>query len=226
LAASQLDRHQVILLSTTPLWIVSMGWLYFVPRFLLSDFTWPHRILGTVLVESDIPKTPEPYHRLIRLFWGYIHFYLGRFSRHYCGWVGIEYNNQIADLPFGLILKWSDGTRLEEVLTMKVARAAGFPVPKVITYGEHPAYPHAPISILMTRLPGRELGQVYEDLSDEDRATALSEMQAIFDTMRRWKSPWGDDRICSIIGGAIEVFECQIIRLVRARMKLGSTSSF
>ena len=53
-------------------------------------------------------------------------------------WVGITYDNQIAQLPFGLILKWFDGTRVEEVLARQVARAAGFPVPKVNCYGEHP----------------------------------------------------------------------------------------
>ncbi|QKX58665.1 uncharacterized protein TRUGW13939_05792 [Talaromyces rugulosus] len=84
-------------------------------------------------------------------------------------WVGIPYDNQIAQLPFGLILKWSDGTRIEEVITMQVAREAGLPVPKVIGYGEHPDTPHTPISILITRLPGRELGQCYKTLSDADR---------------------------------------------------------
>ena len=33
------------------------------------------------------------------------------------------------DLPFGLILKWSDRTRIEEGIAMQMARAAGMPVP-------------------------------------------------------------------------------------------------
>ncbi|KAI9737251.1 MAG: hypothetical protein M1818_005784 [Claussenomyces sp. TS43310] len=86
---------------------------------------------------------------------------------------------------------------------MQVARAAGFPVPKVLCIGEHPDSPHAPISILMTRIPGQELGQVFETLSDEDRDTAFSEMQTMLRTMREWPHPWGGERICSISGTAI-----------------------
>lgn len=84
-----------------------------------------------------------------------------RFSRSYCSWVGIAYDNQSAQLPFGLILKWSGGTRLEEVLAMQVARAAGFPVQKVICYRDHLGTLYAPVLILMTRLPSKELGYVY-----------------------------------------------------------------
>jgi tRNA A-37 threonylcarbamoyl transferase component Bud32 len=126
-----------------------------------------------------------------------------RFSRSYCGWFGIPYDNQIAQLPFGLILKWSDGTRLEEVLSMQVARRAGFPVPRVICYGEHSDTPHAPISILMTRIPGRELGQVYETLSIEDKKSILQELKNYLGVMRRWSNPWGKSRICSLLGTAI-----------------------
>ncbi|KAF2801870.1 kinase-like protein [Mytilinidion resinicola] len=86
---------------------------------------------------------------------------------------------QICPLPFGLLLKWSDGTRLEEVLATKVARAAGFPVPIILTYGDHPDTPHAPVSIFMTRLPGQELGEVYETLSKEDQDAALLRDKAL-----------------------------------------------
>lgn len=126
-----------------------------------------------------------------------------RFSRSYCNWVGIDYDNQIAQLPFGLILKWSDGTRLEEVLAMQVARAAGFPVPKVICYGDHPDTPHAPVSILMTRLPGKELGRVYETLSSEDKKSVLNELKNYLEAMRGWTNPWGGKRICSLLGTSI-----------------------
>jgi hypothetical protein len=60
---------------------------------------------------------------------------------------------------------------------MQVARLAGFPVPRVIRYGDHPDTPHAPVSILMTRVPGEELGQVYETLSDEDKNSILEELK-------------------------------------------------
>ncbi|EEP76426.1 predicted protein [Uncinocarpus reesii 1704] len=106
-------------------------------------------------------------------------------------------------LPFGLILKWSDGTRLEEVLTTQVARRAGFPVPKVICYGDHPDTPHAPVSILMTRIPGDELGRVYKTLSGTERDSIQLQLKGYLEAIRRWKSPWGENRICSSAGTAI-----------------------
>lgn len=167
----------------------------------MPDFTWPER--SRTIPTEQLPPTPSQTHRSIRLFWGIIHKWLRRFSHSYCGWVGVAFDSQIAQLPFGLILKWSDGTRIEEVVTMQVARRAGLPVPRVICYGEHPDTPHAPISILMTRLPGRELGQAYVTLSDRDRESILNELKGYLDTIRKWKNPWGEDRICSLIGTPI-----------------------
>lgn len=136
-----------------------MGWLrHLIPPILLPSFTWPHRIVGIVPLASEIPPTPQLTPWIIRRFWGVVHEYLVHFSLRYCAWFGIPFDNQIVQLPFGLVLKWSDGTRLEEALATQVARAAGFPVPRVLCYGEHPDSPHAPVSILMTRLPGSELG--------------------------------------------------------------------
>jgi len=140
-------------------------------------------------LSSEIPPTPEPSHPLIRRFWGYIHWFLLQFSIRYCRWVGIPFDNQIVPLPFGLLLKWSDGTRLEEVLATKVYRAAGIPTPKIISYGEHPDMPHAPVSILMTRLPGREIGQAYKSLSPEAQTTALTKFKLYLSTIRGWTSP-------------------------------------
>lgn len=172
-----------------------------MPRCLLPDFIWQENKVRSIA--NEIPPTPQPTHPLLRRLWGILHYYLRKFSRHYCGWVGIDYDNQIAQLPFGLILKWSDGTRLEEVLAMQVARAAGFPVPKVICYGDHPDTSHAPVSILMTRLPGEELGQVYETLSSEDKSSVSKELKSYLAAMREWTSPWGGKRICSLIGTSI-----------------------
>lgn len=45
---------------------------------------------------------------------------------------------------------------------MRAVRAAGIPAPKVITYGSHPDTPYAPVSILMARLPGMELAEIFE----------------------------------------------------------------
>ncbi|KAH8429106.1 uncharacterized protein LDX57_006776 [Aspergillus melleus] len=174
---------------------------HFIPRYLLPDYTWPDPIRP--LTTERIPTTPRPTSPRLRRLWGVVHDYLQRFSQLYCAWFDIPFDNQIAQLPLGLILKWSDGTRVEEVLAMQVARAAGFPVPRVICYAEHPDTPHAPVSILMTRLPGVELGQVYETLSSEERDSVSKELRRYLGTMRGWLNPWGGDRICSLTGAAI-----------------------
>ncbi|RAL06783.1 kinase-like protein [Aspergillus homomorphus CBS 101889] len=173
-----------------------LQWL--VPRLLLPSFTWSDH--EATVLSDQLPPVPQATHPRIRQFWGIVHKYLRRFSRSYCSWVGVAYDNQIAQLPFGLILKWSDGTRLEEVLAMQVARKAGLPVPKVICYGEHADTPHAPVSILMTRLPGKELGQIYEALSNEEKDAVSQQLDQYLTTIRNWKNPWGESRICSLLG--------------------------
>jgi hypothetical protein len=183
-----------------------MGWLpYLVPSILLPTFTWPHRVLGSVDVALSFPPTPGLASPIVRRVFGFIHDCLHIFSRHYCKWVGIRYDNQIAQLPFGLVLKWSDGTRLEEVVATKLARSAGFPVPKIISYGEHPDTPHAPVSILMTRVPGQDLGTrgIYEQLSDDDSETIYNELHYMLGVMRNWSHPYGGERICSVLGTAV-----------------------
>ena len=151
----------------------------------------------------EIPPTPKTTPRIIRLFWGRVHKVLIKLAFRYADWRGHKIDNQIIHLPFGLLLKWSDGTRIEEVLAMQVARAAGFPVPRVICYGEHADSPHAPISIIMTRMPGSELGQVYKTLKLEEQDTVMSELKLYMDVMRSWPNPWGRTRICSVSGTAI-----------------------
>lgn len=86
---------------------------------------------------------------------------------------------------------------------MEVARRAGLPVPRVICYGEHPDSPHAPVSILMTRIPGDELGRVYEALSESERNSIQQQLKCYLEAMRRWKNPWGGDRVCSLLGTAV-----------------------
>lgn len=86
---------------------------------------------------------------------------------------------------------------------MQVARNAGLPVPRVICYSAHPDTPHAPVSILMTRVPGEALGRVYEVFSDEDRNLVLEELRAYLEIMRVWSSLWGELRICSLPGTSI-----------------------
>ena len=55
----------------------------------------------------------------------------------------------------------------------------------------------------MIRLPGKELGQVYEELSDEDKRSVLQELKGYLEVMRGWPNPWGGNRICSLLGTAI-----------------------
>ena len=141
-----------------------------------------------------MPPTPRPTYPLLRRVRGFLHKYIRRISTSYCSWVGFPYDNQIFQLPFGLILKWSDSTRIE-VLAMQVARRAGLPVPRVICYGEHPDTPHAPVSILMTRVPGEESGRVYEALSDKDKRSVLQELKGYLEIMRGWSNPWAGNRI-------------------------------
>lgn len=199
----QQDKQHALLYSfhhLTPATGLMMGIMPLF-RFLMPDFTWPNPIPHTVT--DQIPETPRATNPHLRRLWGFLHHYLRFFSHHYCGWVGIKYDNQIAQLPFGLILKWSDGTRLEEVLTMQAARRAGLPVPKVICYGDHPESPHAPMSILMTRIPGDELGQAWERLSDTDRTSIQVQLKYYLETIRKWKNPWGGNRICSLLGTTV-----------------------
>lgn len=180
-----------------------MAWTL-VPNILLPNYTWPHRVLGSVALASSIPPAPRLAHQTVRRLVGFLHSYLPRISHRYCAWLGIEFDNQIVQLSFGLVLKWSDGTRLEEVSAMMIARSAGFPVPLVISYGDHPDTPHAPVSILMTRLPGQDLGLAHKHLSDEQRQTISKEMHTIESVMRSWPHPWGGERICSVTGTSIK----------------------
>lgn len=84
------------------------------------------------------------------------------------------------ELPFGLILKWSDRTRMEEAIAMQMARAAGMPVPKVLCCGEHPQTPFRLISILMTRLPGLPLENSNDPLEVDEEGPWLDELGRCF----------------------------------------------
>jgi hypothetical protein len=101
--------------------------------------------------------------KLQRRAWGLMHMVLCHISKWYSWWYGISFDGRIIELPFGLILKWSDRTSKEEAAAMQMARAAGMPVPKVISCGEHPNEPYNHFwSILMTRLPGISLENSYD----------------------------------------------------------------
>ncbi|OJZ85111.1 hypothetical protein ASPFODRAFT_47669 [Aspergillus luchuensis CBS 106.47] len=97
----------------------------------------------------------------------------------------------------------SSPKRPEEVLSVKVARQAGLPVPKVVCYGDHPDTPHAPVPILMTRVPGKQLGEAYKALNDEEKNSITRQLDLYLKTVRKWKRPWGEKRICSLVGTPI-----------------------
>ncbi|KAL1382894.1 kinase-like domain-containing protein [Phyllosticta capitalensis] len=175
----------------------------FLPSVLLPTFAWPHRCVGSKITDHA-PPLHKPTSRWLRLLVGLIHKQLSKFSIHYyCPWLGIPAINQLMQLPYGLALKSSDGTLVEEVLATLMARDAGLPVQKIIPYGEHPDQPHALISILMTRLPGDDLGQVYDKLSQVEREKVLEDVKCVFTAIRNWPSPWGETRICSPSGAGI-----------------------
>ncbi|OJD18821.1 hypothetical protein AJ78_01153 [Emergomyces pasteurianus Ep9510] len=48
--------------------------------------------------------------------------------------------------------------------------------------------PHAPVSILMTRIPGDELGRVYKTLSDTERDSIQLQLKSYLEAIRRWKT--------------------------------------
>ncbi len=88
---------------------------------------------------------------------------------------------------------------------MQVMRAAGFPVPKVLCYGEHANSAHAPVSILMTRMPGDQLwGGLWDWFDEKEQATIIAELKTYLDAMRQWKRPKGEEsRLCSIAGTSL-----------------------
>lgn len=93
------------------------------PAILRPDFTWRRRVLVPGLLASEIPSLPLRSTRLSRWVMGKVHVVIRDFSRYYCAWFGIAYSHNIVP-PFGLLLKWSDGTNLDEVQSMCAIRAA------------------------------------------------------------------------------------------------------
>ena len=124
-------------------------------------------------------------------------------SRSYCSWFRIPFLPPIIELPFGLILKRSERTSIEEAVATQIARAAGMPVPKILCYGEHPT-DFRRISILMTRLPGWPMNNSSGlHFIAEEEEPWLSDLGKCLDAMRKWKNPFPDKQICSAIGTAI-----------------------
>lgn len=127
---------------------------------------------------------------------------LYQFSMWYCAKFEIYFNAHVADLPFGLVLKWTDRTSLGEVAAMKLAREAGMPVPKVVCCGEH-GEDFRRISILMTRLPGFDLENSDDELDVDAEGPWIHELKTCIQSMRLWTSPFSDGQICSVNGTSI-----------------------
>jgi hypothetical protein len=100
-------------------------------------------------------------------------------------------------------MKWTDRSSIEEAVAMQMADAAGIPVPKFLSCGEHPDDPfNRIVSILMTRLPGVELNNTSDTLKVDDEQPWLHELKACIESMRLWRSPYHDS-ICSPLGTCI-----------------------
>ena len=98
-----------------------------------------------------------------------------KFSGVYCCTFAIRAEPGIYPLPFGLLLKSTDGTREEEALATTTARAMGLPVLRCLSYGYHGD--EFPGSILMTRIPGVTLDTVMDTLSESELSNIAIELE-------------------------------------------------
>lgn len=172
-----------------------------LPSILEPDYTWPCPM--RTIIATTTPPTPRIPGAFERRVHGLLHTALSKFSRWYCAWLGVEWDVNIRQLPFGLLIKSTDRASIGEYAAMKMARAAGMPVPRVFTCGEHPNDPYnRNITILMTRLPGYDLFNSDETLDVENEEPWLFELKACIDAMRQWKSPYLQ-RVCSALGTSI-----------------------
>ncbi|RWQ96568.1 kinase-like domain-containing protein [Paecilomyces variotii] len=173
----------------------------FIPSILQPDYTWPRPMPPRIL--QTTPPVPHVPSKTVRILWGIVHKALYHFSRWYCSWFGIHFDASIVQLPFGLVMKWTDRTSLEEAISMQMARAAGMPVPRLISCGEHPNDPfNAFFSILMTRLPGVPLENSMDELQPDAEEPWLEELKICVQSMRLWHPP-SQEIICSPIGTKI-----------------------
>ncbi|KMU85035.1 hypothetical protein CIHG_02818 [Coccidioides immitis H538.4] len=102
-----------------------------IPSILRPDYTWPWRMQSAI--QQTTPQVPAGPGRCTRILWGIVHKFLYYFSQWYCSWFGLLFDANIIQLPFGLVMKWTDRTSVEEAVSMQMARSAGMPVPKVIS---------------------------------------------------------------------------------------------
>ncbi|EIM84492.1 kinase-like protein, partial [Stereum hirsutum FP-91666 SS1] len=104
-------------------------------------------------------------------------------------------------LPFNLILKSTERVREQEALATMLAQSMGIPVPRILSYGESdPNESWNWGSILMMRIPGEPLNEVFDSLSPDELATIKGELASHLERMRRYSNRWGT-RICGVDGG-------------------------
>ncbi|OBZ69137.1 hypothetical protein A0H81_10890 [Grifola frondosa] len=146
------------------------------------------------------PRLPSKSYLFMTHIYGWLHeFVLIPISVQYCrSRPHLPAEPGIYPLPFNLLLKFTSGTREEEGLAMRVARSMGIPVPRFISYGNHGSrWPWG--SILMTRIPGKPLNEVFDSLPPSELETIKTELAYILERMRCYSSPWGA-YVCGIDG--------------------------
>ncbi|EMD31209.1 hypothetical protein CERSUDRAFT_60327, partial [Gelatoporia subvermispora B] len=144
---------------------------------------------------------PRKAHPLLSRLRGWVHEYiLMPISNQYVRWYPDRaLGPGLYPLPFILVLKSSERTREQEGLAMVAAHAIGVPVPRFISYGRRTSRCSWG-SILMTRIPGQPLSQVFSSLSPAELDTVKSELATYLSRMRSYHNPWAT-RICGVDGG-------------------------
>ncbi|KAJ3483435.1 hypothetical protein NLI96_g6312 [Meripilus lineatus] len=132
-------------------------------------------------------------------FWWYVHERILKplsdfYVRYYHG---KRNRTGVHVLPFGLFLKSHENIREQEAMAMNLARAMGIPAPRALTFGAAADIPGTIPSILMTKVPGKHIGQVPTDQINFD--VIKDDLTKILARMRSFASPWGD-AVCGVDG--------------------------
>ncbi|KAL3473435.1 kinase-like domain-containing protein [Aspergillus californicus] len=184
-----------------------MGILSRISGIYSPEFTWPRPMSPVIATQPPpVPCIPD---RISLRIWGFIHRLLASYSKWYSASWGVYSTFSCRQLPFGLVLKWTERTSIEEVMAMQMARAAGMPVPRVLSYGKHGGW----VSILMTRLPGIPLRNSEERFDADVNQPWVYELRKCLYAMRRWRHPANDYYIGSVIGTAIHSFRVPMQRI-------------
>ncbi|KZP05615.1 hypothetical protein FIBSPDRAFT_842845 [Athelia psychrophila] len=112
----------------------------------------------------------------------------------------IDYGARSQRLLFGLYGKTGCGIRRAEAEVMVyLKKRTTIPIPTVLDIIDVPNG----VFILMTRLPGRQLGGLpYSEMTEQQRDTLAVDLKASFDQLRALRQPAHlEDRICNFSGG-------------------------